>query len=225
MPSSSTNNRTGIKAESTMKSGALVPDAMILRLILNELKTRGWLFSPGGPETLTLSSATATATADDFDMDPYVNSPILDQLSSPPLTSEDPSASFILDGFPRTHAQATQLDTLLPINFVVSLKTPFSVIIERIAGRWVHAPSGRSYNTTFNTPKVPGRDDVTGEPLTKRTDDDEETWLTRLKKFEETSEPLLEHYAKKGVLWEVQGNSSDEITPKLYAEFQRRFVG
>jgi adenylate kinase len=224
MLGSSTNNRTGIKAESAMKSGALLPDAMILRLILNELKTRGWLFSPGGPETLTLSSATATATADDFDMDPYVSSPILDQLPSPPLTSEDPSASFILDGFPRTHAQATQLDTLLPINFVVSLKTPFSVIIERIAGRWVHAPSGRVYNTTFNAPKVPGRDDVTGEPLTKRADDDEETWQTRLKKFEETSEPLLEHYAKKGVLWEVQGNSSDEITPKLYAEFQRRFV-
>jgi adenylate kinase len=208
-----------------MKSGALVPDAMILRLILNELKTRGWLFSPGGPEILTLSSATATATADDFEMDPYINSPVLDHLSSPPMTSDDPSASFILDGFPRTHGQATQLDTLIPINFVVSLKTPFAAIMERIAGRWVHAPSGRIYNTTFNAPKVPGRDDVTGEPLTKRADDDEETWRARLKKFEETSEPLLEHYAKKGVLWEVQGNTSDEITPKLYAEFQRRFVG
>src|SRR5579871_572593 len=123
-----------------MKSGALVPDAMILRLILNELKTRGWLFSPGGPETLTLSSATAAATADDFDMDPYVGSPVLEHLSTPPLTSDDPSASFILDGFPRTKSQATQLDTLVPINFVVSLKTPFSAILDRIANRWVHAP-------------------------------------------------------------------------------------
>jgi len=65
---------------------------------------------------------------------------------------------------------------------------------------------------------------VTGEPLTKRIDDDENTWFERLKKFEETSEPLLEHYAKKGVLWEVKGNSSDEISPKLFQEFEKRFV-
>ena len=106
----------------------------------------------------------------------------------------------------------------------MSLKTPFEAILERIAGRWVHAPSGRVYNTTFNAPKVPGKDDVTGEPLTKRSDDDEETWKTRLKKFEETSEPLLDHYARKGVLWKVEGKSSDEITPKLFSEFERRFA-
>ena len=210
-----------------MKSGALVPDAMILRLILNELKTRGWLFSPGGPQTLTLASAAASAAAspaDDFETDDYVETPSIAQSSSPPLTSEDPSASFILDGFPRTQSQATQLDELIPINFVVSLKTPFSAILDRIANRWVHAPSGRVYNTTFHPPKVAGRDDITGEPLTKRADDDEATWITRLKKFEETSEPLLEHYAKKGILWEVQGNTSDEISPKLFAEFERRFT-
>jgi adenylate kinase len=207
-----------------MKSGALVPDTMILRLILNELKTRGWLFSPGGPQTLTLASSAAAASAEDFEPDNFVESPSLAQSSSSPLTSEDPSASFILDGFPRTHSQATQLDELIPINFVVSLKTPFSAILDRIAGRWVHAPSGRVYNTSFHPPKVAGRDDVTGEPLTKRTDDDEATWMTRLKKFEETSEPLLDHYAKKGILWEVSGNTSDEISPKLFAEFERRFT-
>jgi len=107
---------------------------------------------------------------------------------------------------------------------VVSIRTPTSVILERIAGRWVHAPSGRVYNTTFNAPNVAGRDDMTGEPLTKRADDDEKIWRERLKKFEETSEPLLEHYEKKGVLWEVQGNSSDEISPKLFGEFERRFA-
>jgi adenylate kinase len=207
-----------------MKSGALVPDAMILRLILNELKTRGWLFSPEGPQTLTLASSAVAASAEDFEADNFVEYPSLAQSSSSPLTSEDPSASFILDGFPRTHSQATQLDGLIPINFVVSLKTPFSAILDRIASRWVHAPSGRVYNTSFHPPKVAGRDDVTGEPLTKRADDDEATWMTRLKKFEETSEPLLEHYAKKGILWEVSGNTSDEISPKLFAEFERRFT-
>jgi adenylate kinase len=207
-----------------MRSGALVPDAMILRLILNELKTRGWIQPPGGPETLTLSSSAAVATSESIENDNFVESTSLAQSSSPPQTSDDPSASFILDGFPRTHAQATQLDELIPINFVVSLKTPFETILERIAGRWVHAPSGRVYNTTFHPPQVAGKDDVTGEELTKRPDDDEATWRARLQKFEETSEPLLEHYAKKGILWEVTGNSSDEISPKLFAEFERRFA-
>jgi adenylate kinase len=204
-----------------MRSGALVPDAMILRLILHELKTRGWLF-PAGTEPMTLSSAAASATQD-FDTDHYVEQPSL--AHSSPQTSDDPSASFILDGFPRTASQASQLDALIPINLVVSLKTPFGIILERISGRYVHARSGRVYNTTFNAPRVPGKDDVTGEPLTKRADDDEKTWRNRLMKFEETSEPLLEHYAKKGVLWEVQGNSSDEISPKLFKEFEKRFGG
>jgi adenylate kinase len=209
-----------------MRSGSLVPDAMILRLILNELKVRGWLLPNGEPEALTLNSSGALASnyEDDLDNDNFVETASLASSAYPPQTSEDPSASFILDGFPRTASQAEQLDNLIPINLVVSLRTPFSVIMERIAGRWIHAPSGRVYNTTFNAPKVDGRDDVTGEPLTKRDDDDEETWRARLHKFEETSAPLLDHYAKKGVLWEVQGNSSDEISPKLYQEFQRRFT-
>ncbi|KAH8596766.1 P-loop containing nucleoside triphosphate hydrolase protein [Bisporella sp. PMI_857] len=216
----------GIKAESTMRSGALVPDAMILRLILHELKARDWISTDTSPLTLSLASmsASASASALDFnnDADLFVEQPSI--AHSSPQTSEDPSASFILDGFPRTASQAHQLDGLIPINLVVSLRTPFSAIISRIANRWIHAPSGRVYNTTFNPPRVPGKDDVTGEALTKRDDDNEETWKERLKKFEETSEPLLEHYAKKGVLWEVQGNTSDEISPQLFKEFERRFV-
>jgi adenylate kinase len=140
--------------------------------------------------------------------------------SSPTLL---PSASFILDGFPRTAAQASSLDTLVPINFVVHLLTPPSVILSRIASRWVHEPSGRVYNTDFHAPKVPGRDDVTGEPLTQREDDSIETWKQRLRKFEETSKALLEHYDRRGCLWRVEGNSSDEITPQLFAEVERRF--
>lgn len=215
---------SGIRAESIMKVGSLVPDAMILRLILHKLKTRGWLAPPGGMQPLTLSSASTSAQEADFDTDSFVEPATLANLSSPPLTSDDPSASFILDGFPRTAGQASQLDNLIPINMVVNIKTPFEIILERIAGRYVHAPSGRVYNTTFNKPKVEGRDDITGEKLTKRADDDEETWVKRLRKFEETSEPLLEHYAKKGVLWEVEGRSSDEISPKLFGEFEKRFV-
>lgn len=198
---------------------------MILRLILHELKTRGWLF-PGAPETYTLnSSSSASGDAEGaFTPQDLVDTSSLLASFGSPRSCDEPGSSFILDGFPRTAEQAQQLDKLVPINLVVHLDTPFSVIMDRIAGRWVHAPSGRSYNTTFNAPRVPGRDDVTGEPLTKRPDDDESVWLDRLEKFKETSEPLLDHYARKGVLWTVQGQSSDEITPKLHKEFARRFA-
>lgn len=178
-----------------MKSGNLVPDDVILRLILAELKAKNWL-----PARASLGD------------------------TAPVTPSAAPSASFILDGFPRTAVQASRLDALVPINLVVSLLTPVDIILERIASRWVHAPSGRVYNTEFNKPRADGRDDVTGEALVQREDDDESTWRTRIRKFDETSKPLLEHYEAKGVLWTVEGNSSDEISPKLFREFERRFA-
>ncbi|KAI8626666.1 P-loop containing nucleoside triphosphate hydrolase protein [Xylariaceae sp. FL1651] len=222
-------NRTplGIKVERTMRTGGLVSDELILRLISNELGQRGWL-AGGRPSVMTLASAVSNDAAPAIEG--AVNSfvPGLDanpnagaSLSRQAL--EDPSASFLLDGFPRTAPQAKRLDDIVPINWVVSLQTPFEVVMKRISSRWVHEPSGRVYNTSFNAPKVPGRDDITGEPLVQRADDSEEVYRTRFQKFRETSEPLLEHYAKKGVLWEVHGLSSDEISPKLFQEFERRF--
>ncbi|EGU74830.1 adenylate kinase [Fusarium oxysporum f. sp. conglutinans race 2 54008] len=215
----------GIKVENTMKSGGLVADDLILRLISNEFFTRGWLAKNGGPNVMTLASE-ATAMEASFNSaasDPFINAPFLDG-HRPSKASNDPSASFILDGFPRTASQVGPLDKLIPINLVVSLKTPVSVILERILGRWVHEPSGRVYNTSFNAPRVPGIDDVTGERLIQRPDDSEEVYRARYKKFQETSEPVLNHYAQKGVLVEIEGMSSDEITPKLFAEFEKRFV-
>ncbi|MCJ1478482.1 hypothetical protein MMC13_007162 [Lambiella insularis] len=193
----SVRNKTplGLQAESTMQAGNLVPDDMILKLILNELKAKRWV-------------SLATSVSDALPAEP----------------SDEPEASFILDGFPRTASQASRLDALIPINLVVSLVTPVDIILSRIASRWVHAPSGRVYNTDFNAPKVEGKDDVTGEPLSKRPDDDEETWKQRLRKFDETSQPLLDHYERKSVLWTVKGNSSDEISPQLFAEFEQRFA-
>ncbi|GES60306.1 adenylate kinase 2 [Aspergillus terreus] len=144
-------------------------------------------------------------------------------LSTAPTPTISPAASFILDGFPRTAIQASILDSLVPVNFVVHLVTPPSVILSRIASRWIHEPSGRVYNTDFNAPKVPGKDDVTGEPLTQREDDSIDTWKQRLHKFEETSKALIDHYRRKGCLWRVEGNTSDEISPRLFAEIERRF--
>lgn len=218
----------GIRVEGTMKSGGLVADDLILHLISNELFTRGWLKNQGPPTLMTLSSEATTheqcSPNDGLSMDGFITSRSNLDDHIPPTVSNDPSASFILDGFPRTAAQAGPLDKLVPINLVVSFKTPLSVIMERIAGRWVHQPSGRVYNTSFNAPRVPGIDDVTGEPLIQRPDDSEEVYRARFQKFQETSEPVLDHYAKKGVLIEIEGMSSDEITPKLFQEFEKRFA-
>lgn len=201
-----------------MKAGALVPDAMILRLIINELTTRGWIRdSTLRPYAVYSSSVEMADTTVDT-----VHIPSALRTSRYSF-SDHPSASFILDGFPRTAVQANQLDSIVPINMVVNLNTPSDIIIDRICNRWVHAPSGRVYNTTFNAPKVEGKDDVTGEPLTRRADDDPEVWKARLKSFKENNEPLLEHYDKMGVLWTVNGNSSDEISPQLFREFGKRF--
>lgn len=215
----------GLHAEHIIKKGDLVPDAMILRLILGELKSRGWLFPDSKPQPYNVNfSASAQPDDSQFNVADMMDLPSIVTSYPSPSTCDKPESSFILDGFPRTASQAATLDNLVPINMVIHLDTPFSVIMDRIAGRWVHAPSGRSYNTTFNAPKVAGLDDVTGERLTKRADDDEATWVKRLDVFREQSEPLLEHYAKKGTLWTVKGNSSDEITPKLVEEFARRFA-
>jgi adenylate kinase len=223
-------------AESTMKAGGLVADELVLRLISNELYTRGWLFGSGRPNVMTLS-AEATNTSDpsaddssssarssDSTFDSLITAPFRLDEHNPPQASEEPSASFILDGYPRNAAQAANIDKLVPINLAVSLKTPFDVILERIAGRWVHEPSGRVYNTTFNKPRVAGKDDLTGEALVKRADDSEEVYRARFQNFQRDAEPLLEHYAKKGCLLEIEGMSSDEISPKLYRAFEERFV-
>ena len=110
-------------------------------------------------------------------------------------------SSWLLDGFPRTVTQAPALDGLLdernaPLNLVVELKVPEEVILDRIENRYVHLPSGRVYNLTFNPPKVPGRDDITGEPLTKRPDDNAEVFKQRLDKYHSATLPLLEYYKK-----------------------------
>ncbi|KAK3716685.1 Adenylate kinase 2 [Vermiconidia calcicola] len=211
----------GIQAESMMSRGELVPDTMILRLIRNALTNKGWLIPREGVKPVTLNSASPSAEPSNLPQDDIVN-------VSPPLDaeydhSEHPDASFILDGFPRTASQASQLDKLIPINMAIHVYTPTEVILDRICNRWIHPPSGRTYNTTFNPAKVAGKDDITGEKLVQRDDDKPEVWKARLKQFEEAAQPLLEHYDKMGVLWRVEGGSSDEISPKIFAEFEKRF--
>ncbi|HTW84917.1 MAG TPA: adenylate kinase [Candidatus Sulfotelmatobacter sp.] len=107
-------------------------------------------------------------------------------------------ADVILDGFPRTVPQAEALDALLDrlhrSAIAVLFDVDMSVLLERLTGRWTHAPSGRTYHAVHNPPRVPFCDDVTGEPLIQRPDDTEATIRKRLAVYEEQTAPLIAYY-------------------------------
>ncbi|XP_060204452.1 adenylate kinase 4-like [Lycium barbarum] len=110
---------------------------------------------------------------------------------------------FILDGFPRTVVQAEKLDEMLQnrgtkVDKVLNFAIDDAILEERITGRWIHTASGRSYHTKFAPPKVPGIDDVTGEPLIQRKDDTAAVLKSRLESFHRQTEPVIDYYVKKG---------------------------
>jgi adenylate kinase len=122
----------------------------------------------------------------------------------------DSRKGFLFDGFPRTIPQADAMkSSRVPLEHVVEIAVPDETIIERMSGRWVHQPSGRSYHLKFNPPKVAGKDDVTGEPLIQRDDDKEETVRKRLGVYHQQTEPLIEYYRK----W---AESGDPMAPKYH---------
>lgn len=113
-------------------------------------------------------------------------------------------AGFILDGFPRTTPQAERLDSMLAernekLNHAVQLEIDDGLLVSRITGRLVHPASGRSYHRIFNPPKVSMTDDVTGEPLIQRSDDNEATLKKRLATYHEQTAPVVQYYKSKGI--------------------------
>lgn len=133
--------------------------------------------------------------------------------------------SWLLDGFPRTVAQAEALDCVYDVDSVINLDVPFQTIRERLTSRWVHLPSGRVYNIDFNPPKKPGLDDVTGEPLVQRDDDSPETVSRRLKDYERQTQPVLEYYRSKGVLETFSGTETNKIWPHVHIFLTRKIPG
>ncbi|XP_078279145.1 adenylate kinase 2, mitochondrial isoform X2 [Rhinoraja longicauda] len=123
---------------------------------------------------------------------------------------------FLLDGFPRTVNQAEIFDKQLEkrsekLDSVLELKIDDYLLIKRICGRLLHQSSGRTYHEEFKPPKVPMIDDVTGEPLLKRTDDNEETLKSRLTAYHTQTMPLISYYQKKGLHTAIDASQSPEV--------------
>jgi adenylate kinase len=112
------------------------------------------------------------------------------------LNNPDCQHGYLLDGFPRTIAQAQGMRTMgIEIEFIVELQVDDEEIVRRLSGRRVHEASGRTYHVEFNPPKVKDRDDHTGEPLLQRADDCEETVRNRLRVYHRQTAPLIEFYS------------------------------
>jgi adenylate kinase len=132
------------------------------------------------------------------------------------LRQADCYAGFILDGFPRTVAQAEWLDALLGDEFfekrcavppvVVNFAVGYNRLLRRLTGRRSCPSCGRIYNVYFQPPRVPDTCDVDGSPLVTRKDDREEVIAERLKAYEQQTLPLTEYYRRKGRLREINGD-------------------
>ena len=144
------------------------------------------------------------------------------------ITADDCANGFLFDGFPRTIPQAEALVSAgIDIDAVVELQVPDEKIVKRMSGRRVHLGSGRTYHIVYNPPKVEGKDDVTGEDLVIRADDQEDTVRSRLEVYHKQTEPLVAFYkdlASKGKTYylELDGDRpvetiADEMVSALKA--------
>lgn len=135
---------------------------------------------------------------------------------------------FILDGFPRTLPQARKLDDMLAdasvpgVDAALNFQVEDERLVKRITGRLFHPASGRSYHTEFNPPAADMVDDVTGEPLIRRSDDNEATLVKRLASFHASTAPVLEYYRKRGVLAAIDAAAGiDDVNAAVFAAVDR----
>ncbi|ROW17263.1 hypothetical protein VPNG_01263 [Cytospora leucostoma] len=140
-------------------------------------------------------------------------------------TNLECKGGFILDGFPRTVPQAEGLDAMLrernqTLQHAVELQIDDALLVARITGRLVHPASGRSYHTLFNPPKTAGKDDITGEPLIQRSDDNADALKKRLATYHSQTAPVVGYYQKTGI-WKAIDASQEpgQVWKSLLAVF------
>jgi len=130
-------------------------------------------------------------------------------------------AGYILDGFPRTIAQADALAGFAEIDSVVLFSLAHEKIIERLSGRRIHPASGRVYHLLFNPPQEANKDDVTGEALVQREDDREEAIRNRLSVYEKETAPLIDYYRARAMLVEIDASPvPDAVFAALCGELE-----
>lgn len=152
-----------------------------------------------------------------------VSDEIISGLIKDRIVQSDCSNGFLLDGFPRTIAQAESLLAMgVGIDHVIEIAVADDEIIKRMGGRLVHLESGRTYHIEFNPPKVANKDDVTGEPLIQRDDDQEATVKKRLDVYHQQTKPLVGYYEAMSKQGRVQFTTVTgvgavaDITAKVY---------
>lgn len=138
---------------------------------------------------------------------------------------------FLLDGFPRTVVQAQKLDGLLEkrktqLDAVVEFDIDDSLLVRRITGRLIHQKSGRSYHEEFHPPKKPMTDDITGEPLMRRSDDNATALTKRLEAYHKQTQPLADYYALQGIHFKVDAaKSASVVFQDIDSIFKRQISG
>eukprot|EP00920_Eleutheroschizon_duboscqi_P005635 GHVT01013196.1.p1 GENE.GHVT01013196.1~~GHVT01013196.1.p1 ORF type:complete len:227 (-),score=50.20 GHVT01013196.1:1017-1697(-) len=135
------------------------------------------------------------------------------------LASKECAKGFLLDGFPRTLDQAKELDVMLKsmgesVDHVLFFDVPDAALLARVTGRLVHEASGRSYHETELPPKVPGKDDFTGDPLTRRSDDNAASLKTRLAQYRKETKPVIDYYKNRGMLITIDANQLKSTVAK-----------
>ena len=129
------------------------------------------------------------------------------------IAQPDCKSGFIIDGFPRTVTQAEVLrESGIDVDFVIEIEVGDVEILRRMSGRRVHPASVRTYHIEFNPPRVAGKDDLTGEPLVQRPDDNEETVKRRIASYHEITKPLINYYLK----WAESGDQHAPTYVNLY---------
>ncbi|MBK2111531.1 adenylate kinase [Francisella tularensis subsp. novicida FSC159] len=146
-------------------------------------------------ETIKSGSALGQELKKVLDAGELVSDEFIIKIVKDRISKNDCNNGFLLDGVPRTIPQAQELDKLgVNIDYIVEVDVADNLLIERITGRRIHPASGRTYHTKFNPPKVADKDDVTGEPLITRTDDNEDTVKQRLSVYHAQTAKLIDFY-------------------------------